>query len=37
MVIRREHIKIIECYEYDDYTIKELETILNISSTRIRL
>lgn len=37
MVIRREHIKIIECYEYDDYTTKELETILNISSTRIRL
>lgn len=37
MIIRREHIKLIKCYEYDDYTIKQLEGILNISGSRIRL
>lgn len=37
MIIRREHIRIIKCYEYDNYTIKQLEGILNISGSRIRL
>lgn len=37
MGITKEHLKILECYEYDDYTVKELKRILNISENRIRL
>lgn len=37
MGIIKEHLKILECYEYDDYIVKELEEILDIPESRIRL
>ncbi|WP_448820744.1 hypothetical protein [Cetobacterium sp.] len=37
MGIKKIHIKILECYEYDDYTVKELKGILGISEKKIRL
>lgn len=37
MGIKKEHLKILECYEYDDYTVKELKKILDIPENRIRL
>ena len=37
MGIKKIHIKILECYEYDDYTVKELKRILGISEKKIRL
>lgn len=37
MGIIKEHLKILECYEYADYTIKELKQILDIPENRIRL
>ena len=36
MGIKKEHLKILECYEYDDYTVEELKRILNISEKKIR-
>lgn len=37
MGIMKEHLKILECYEYADYTVKDLKQILDISESRIRL
>lgn len=36
MRIKKNHLKILECYEYDNYTVEELKRILNVSEKKIR-
>lgn len=36
MGITKKHLKILECYEYDDYVLDELIEILGISKNRIQ-